>query len=777
MSIASRHVKKQTNIIIEDRMKEGYIPSVEYISAKLGEFYSKVTPGDPSFQARHQAYRKLWDVDTYNMNLTELYDDVNNLYEELIDQFTIVLKDFDYHDTARHQLLHRVKTMESVLQDLILVAADTEGYVYSVHDSFIDRSKVDMRYSTCEIDTDAGVAMLRESISGIVRVDMSHYYETVNFPILAESKFAENIVSNTLFPLSKFGFAFSDTGSSWMQNIFTKTPGELQVSFIVDISPSNADGVYITRIEMSGQSPKPMYVQPLYSTDNINFIHLPMGLGAGVKEVVPNQRTIWNFDQIRIRYIKFIVAKKIEDEQTASEGNPNYRYVIGFKSIKFYKMGYDSTSVLYSTPYVVEDATNEALTIDKASIVVDQDTQSGTEIEYYLSLGSTESDDPTTYNWAPVSPSNDTNSKEQQVVDFKHVAFFDNVPEIPWVETPVLETYQEIPFYSVYQFPYEPIKNSVKLYRGKDNWQVTPKYGIERKSVYDEKWQFGTLQSITLTHPDLSKVVEGQGLIRGSVKLKYEAGQTPSYWYTTPGDFTVNYATKVVSRIEGGAISQDPAAPSNTVFVDYQYDSETALPTVYSTNVYIANQDGIDVAHIPFTAAQVAAGQYTEVSTADGLLDVSQITKIHFSPGWHTVATTGEPQSLNDRFYSVNGNKYLHDLVYQQFAFVQPLMETSFFELKYNTIMTDHTKYCVEDYRGDGTKEIIVNYRPQTTKWSSSSQDLLCADGPEIYVLSYKFITAATNRVYFKAIFSRDVNTATPTATPTLRSYTIKLGY
>ena len=779
MSIASRQVTKETNKIIEERMKDGFIPSIEYISARLGEFYSKVRPGSPSFQARHQPYRKIWDVDIYNSNISEIYDDVNNLYEELIDQFTVVLKDFDYYDTARHQWLHRIQTLESTLQDLILVAADTEGYVYSVHDSFIDRTKIDLDYSTCEINTDAGIVSLRESMSGIIRVDMSHYYDVVNFPILAEAKFAKDIISNTLFPLSRFGYAFAETGSSWMQNIVSRTSGEIQVGFIMDISPMIEEGIYISRIEVSGQSPKPMYLQPLYSIDNINFIALPMGFGSGVKSVIPNKNTVWNFDQIRARYIKFIVGKSIEDEQVSDFGGPAYKYVIGFKSIKFFKMGYDSVSVLYSKPYEVVDPADEAMTIDKASLVVDEDLQTGTSIEYFLSLGTNNSSDPTQFNWAPISSANDPDPKEQQVIDFKHVAFFDSIPEIPWDEatygTP-LETYQEIPFYKVYQFPYEPIKNSVKLYRGKDNWQVTPVYNIERKSVYDEKAKFGTSTEITLNFPNFTPV-EGQGLIRGSIKLKSDAGQNPSYWYVTPGDFLANYTTKVVTRIDSGAISLDPQAPANTVFIDYQYDDETALPTVYSTNVYISNFDGIDVAHIPFSLAEVAAGQYTEISTADGMLDVSLVDKIHFSPGWHKVNTTAKPQSPDDRFFDVNDDKYLHELVFQMFAYVNPLQETSWFELKYNTLMTNHSKYAIQDYDGDGIKEIIVNYKPQTTPWASSLDDLLCADGPEIYVLSYKFITTQTNTIYFKAVLSRDNNTASPTATPTLRSYTIKLGY
>jgi len=70
----------------------------------------------------------------------------------------------------------------------------------------------------------------------------------------------------------------------------------------------------------------------------------------------------------------------------------------------------------------------------------------------------------------------------------------------------------------------------------------------------------------------------------------------------------------------------------------------------------------------------------------------------------------------------------------------------------------------------------VVNYKPQTSLWSSSSDDMLCPDGAETYVLSYKYISTQTNDIYLKAVLSRN-DDSSPITTPTLNSYTIKLGY
>jgi hypothetical protein len=777
MSIASRQVKKETNRIIEEKMREGYIPTVEYITSQLGKYYSVNQPGSPTFKDRHLGYRKVFDVASYNSNLSEIYDDLNNLYEELVDQFTVVLSDFDYYNTERHRILHQINSLNDTLSDLVLVSGDTEGYVYSVHDDFIDRTKVDLTYSTCEINTEAGMCTLRESMSGITKVPMTHYFDTVNFPILAETRFANNILSNTVFPMSKFGYAFSDISTSWMQNIVTNTSGELQVSFIVNVSPDDELGQEITRIEVTGQSPRPMKVQPLYSNDNINFVALPIGYGEREKEVVDNRVVVWNFQGIHVNYIKFLITKSMEDEAISVNGLPAYRYVIGFKHIEFFKMGYNQSSTLYSKAFTVTDPAGEEMTIDKAALVVEQDVQPGTTIDYFLSLGD-DTGDPTGFNWASVSPVNELNPTEQQVVDFRHVAFFNNVPDVPWNSSlygTKLESYNGVDFYKVYQFPYEPVKDSVSLYRGKDNWQVTPRYDIKRKMAGPETLDFGGRDTVTLTYPTL--VVDGGGLIRGTVRIGNEPSETPMTQYRTPGDFVVNYADHTITRSLGfTAISNQASSPARLAYAYYEYDEETAIPTEYSTYIYVLNQDGIDVNHTPFTQVQLNDGNYTTLTTDGQSIDVSVATRIKLAAGWHRIATTAEPESASDRFYAANGGKYLYQLVYKQFAYSDKLQETSWFVLKYNTLKIDHNKFCIVDYDGDGNKEIVVNYRPQTAKWSSASDDLLCAGGVESYVLSYKFITTATNNIYFKAVFNRD-STSSPTATSTLGSYTIKLGY
>ena len=778
MSIASRQVRKEVNRIIEERIKDGFIPTIDFIVAELSKFYSKVRVGFPSFMMRLQKYRTLWNVNAYNDNLSEIYDDLNNLYEEIVSQFTIILDNFDYAETERAKLFHEINSLNGDIENLMLISNDFVGYRYSVYDDFRDTSKVNLSHSTCEINSNAGICTIRESTNGVDKIDLAKYYGVVNFPMLAESQYAANIISNTVSPGSQFGNAFSNSSSSWMQNIVSKVPGKLVVSFIIDVSEDGVSGPEISRIEVTGQSPKNATIEPLWSNDNINFLALPMGFASNVKDSFGGSTTVWNFAPIQIRYIKFIVTKEIEDQQIMADNIPAYLYVIGFKNIGIYKMGYDITSTLYSNPFSITDINGESLTIDKASLLVEHDIQEGTAIDYYLSLGASGVTDPTSYEWVNISPTNDPIPEHQQIVDFRQVSFLSNVPDIQWssasFNTP-LEWYEGVPFYKVFEFPYNPISNTATLYRGKNDWQVDVQYKIDRLSVYDEAHTFGAGNNVTLTYPNFAPN-KGQGLIRGSVVVKSDQGTNPTTTYLSPNDYSINYTTFVISKTTGSKILADPTEPANTIYVDYKYDKETQTPSIYTTYVYVLNSNGTDINLTPWSASDILNNNFTKIETAGNVVDVSTLPAYHLSPGWHQISTTGEPFTIYDRFYYANGTKRLHDLVYKQYAYAQPLQEVSWFDLKYNTFLSDHTKYAIYDYNNDGKDEIIVNYRPQTAKWSSDSDDLLSANGSETYVLSYKYIETPTDKIYLRATLSRSEDSS-PLTTPTLKSYTIKLGY
>lgn len=783
MSLASRQIIKEANKIAEKKLKSGFIPMADLMFSELNKFYKVTTPGTPSFKMRKQIYRGQWDVDAYNKNLQEIYDDLNNLYEEIVQQFTTVLVDFDYNDTERRRIMHEIKEVDGMINDLLLLASDTEGgYLYSVHDSFIDRSKIDLAYTTCEINTDAGTITLKESKNGIKKVDLSHYYDVEQYPILALPEYAVNIVSNKLFPGSKFGYAFSDVNTAWSQKITTSTPGKLEVFFLIEMAPGSQENTYVSRIELQGQFSKPAMVEPYWSIDNINYVALPIGHGSRRKVVANNKTQVWNFPEVGVRYLKFLVSMDEQSESIGTSGAPQYIYTMGFKKLSVFQAAYIPESILYSKKYEVNDPTGEAITIDKVTLVTVQDIPVSTNIEHFVSLGAPSGVynlSPEDYDWAPISPINDPNPAEAQLVDFRHVAFLNNLPMLQWDSTsygtPVLSE-NGVDFYQIYKFPYEPVKDSVNMYRGLNNWQKKVTYNIERKAVYNESHTFAAgntgTESSRLIYPNFSPVA-GEGLIRGSVKVKSTAGTNPDVIYTTPNDYVVNYDTCTITRKRDSQIRSDGA----TIYVDYQYDNETIKPDVFTTYIYVLNPNGVDINLVSYNSAQMEAGQFLIMSTSEGDINLSSLNNYHIPPGWHKIQTTSEPRTANDRFYSVNNNKYLEDLVYKMYAYGEKLQEVSWFQLRNTIKKLDHTKYCIYDYDGDGKKEILVNYRPQTAKWASVSDDLLNPLAtPETYQLDYKYIATINNVIYYKAKLSRTAGSA-PDITPTLYEYTIKIGY
>ena len=787
MSISSLQVTNAVDAIVEARMKSGFIPTVSYIISQLSNFYAQVTPGYPSFKMRQQAYRNLWNVDLYNANLTEIYNDINDFYNTVVTQFTIELYDFNYAETARAQLFNQISSLSNIVSNLLLLANDSSGAQYVVSDSFIDNSKIDLNYTTCEISNNAGMVTLGEQ-NGIVAIDMSAYYSTINFPVVATAQYASNILSNTLLPGTAFGNAFNNTSGTWQQAIVTSAPGDLQVYFTINISPSNTAGVTFTRIEMTGQSPNPFTVTPTFSGDNINFSPLPTGFTTTVNKSATGITTVWNFAPVTATYIEFLIDKPQSDQTVTYNGNVAYQYTFGFTYIGVYQMGYGDSSVLYSNAYTVTDPNGDPLTIDKATIIVNESIPNGTSIDYYLSVGASGVINPTLFNWVPISPQNDPAPNQQQIVDFMHVSDLTDIPYNQWqssiYSTPLL-TYNGISFYEVFQFPYTPVKNSVTVYRGVNDWQVIQNYTVNDVNIYYEEHAFGQTQAVQLLYPNFTPIATGAGLIRGSVTVQNEPGSAPSYVYSTPGDYTVDWVNNLIIRSANSTISTDSNSPNNTVYISYTYGNQIALPAQYITNIYISSANGLDLNIVPWSSQQVLSGEFTQITIGNTNYPVSTLPSYHIPQGWSMITTTGQPGTVNDVFYSANSNQPISDLVTNQYAFAQPLTGVSWFDLQYSTLKTDHTKYCVttkdsftNNSNDSGITVMAVNYKPQTTLWSNGL-DLLC-DNPlqnsidtEVYDIGYQFISTQTDTIYFQAAMS----TTSPLITPTLNSYIIKLGY
>ena len=777
MSISSLQVTNAVNNIIETRMKSGFIPTVDYIISQLSAFYATVTPGYPSFQMRKQIYRKLWSVDVYNSNLTQIYNDINAFYDTIVTQFTVELSDFNYAETARAQLFKQISSLNNQVQNLMLLATDTSGAVYAVSDNFLDNSKINLQYSTVAINNSAEMVTIQETQSGIQVIDMSQYYNTVSFPVVATQTYAANILSNSLLAGTSFGNAFNNTSGSWQQVILTSVPGDLQVYFTINVSPNNQLGTQVTRIEVDGQSPNPFTVTPTYSSDNINFSPLPVGFSTNTNTTANGVTTIWNFAPITATYIKFTIDKSQDDSVTTFNGQTAYQYVFGFTNIDIYQMGYSDTSILYSEAFTVNDPNGDPLTIDKVTLVVEESVPNGTSIDYYVSIGAPGVSNPGQFNWVPISPINDPAPSQIQLVDFMHVSDLTDIPYNQWNSsaygTPLL-TYQGISFYEVFQFPYTPVKKSVVVYRGVNDYQVVQNYTVNRVSIYNEEHTFGSAQAVQLLYPNFTPVA-GDGLIRGSITVQNEPGTSPSYTYSTPGDYTVDYTNNLIIRSSNSTISSEVANPNNTVYVNYQYDNETSLPAQYITNVYVSNADGIDLNITPWGSQDISNGEFTTIQPSNTNVNqgnVSAISSYHLPAGWSTITTTGQPYTIYDRFFGANGNIPLYDIVAAQYAYLQPLTEVSFFDLQYNTLKTDHSRYSVYDFNNNGTNLMIVNYKPQSGGWSTG-QDLLCHTPPETYNIGYQFISTQTDTIYFKAVLSSN----STLVTPTLNSYTLKLGY
>lgn len=829
--ISERQIKKFLNKFFQQELKKGVIPSVKEVILYLSDLLKAVVFGKPTIQLRQQKYRQIWDVDNYNKTISEFHFDLNIAYEEIIHQIDRELRNFDFNETERNRLNYLLNTTHDEVKNLLFTVENPAGYSYTVGDTFNDTQNVDLATTTTDVNIDAGVVTLRESRQGNVKTNLSHLFELENYPFIIKEEYDAKIVSNQLAVGSKFGYAFSDLTNAWKQQIVTSESGKLVGWFTIEINPEIDVETRISKIEMVGHSPKLTAVTPLYSVDNINYVDLP--IHQPTRYIRDDRKTVWIFPEMGVQWLKFEFIKEEEDDVLGDAEETHYLYEFGIKNISLYNTGFAQKGSLFSTIFTVSDLGDNALTISKVGLDVDEEVPTGTTISYYVGLPVGDTDN--IQNWHQISPRHRIGEDIPHSLDFKTVLSSNNYPLITmgdWGDLPYIadESYNDINFFNIYNFKHDVVKDSVVLWRGRDNWQVKTSFDVVRQHEHDESKTFPVgdtgdekVNLLKLRKPDwaastnyvLGALIEptirngyiykcttagtsgsdepttwpttigntvGDGtvvwtcdqrvdstLVRGSVRVKNQIGNNPTLFYNSPADFTVDYLNGKVIRSKESNIPD-----TGEVFIDYQYDVPQPKLTEYTCFVLINNPDGVTIKITPFTPAQIEAGHFLRTIQGGRLIDLSSRSEHHFPPGRFEITTTAQPKSADDRFFTAN-QKHLENLVTRLHAFGEKMENVSWFELKFNTLKSNHKRFAIEDVIVGGFKELITNFRPQATDWSPGTGRTLLFGG-EKFEISFKFMTDVRTKIGFRAELNRADN-VTPSVSPLISSYNILIGY
>lgn len=463
MSIAGRQARRALNSIIQKALQSGYRPTVKWLMKKLSDYFDKHPIGYPTMQLRRAEYKSKSNPESWNKTVDEIHEDLTVLYEENIDQVERMLINFDYTETEKRKLEHRLKYMEDNMKELLLLNSN-DIYLYSFVESFTDLIHTDLKNTNAYVDLVAGEVIPMRTATGNKKADLSGAH--IKEELLTKSGI---VSSTTIQPIQN---ALDDTyNTAWLHKVVSSAIQEVKYRITLMLDES----VESTRIQVNQHNTNIMKVMLRITEDGKTW--------RVVHEQVTSGPIIADFSLSRLQGLEITMSKSESDGREPG----GEVYYFGLSSIEVIKFTYEDYNYYQSLPITIKDRNGNQVDITKLALEVDHAvTPPSNWINYYVAL-EPNPEEPT--EWMSITPMNlpeatDTQIRPNQppkVIDFRIMAT--ESPKIYPVEEPThYGTFNGLYVWSIGQAPVSRVvlNNTLAVYQGHQQW---------RRESYIYQWE------------------------------------------------------------------------------------------------------------------------------------------------------------------------------------------------------------------------------------------------------------------------------------------------
>jgi hypothetical protein len=383
--------------------------SAEEVAAHINNELENSDLSVPQFRAdRFSVVRKEnSSAGKFNLTFDTLRQDLDVLYKSLFNITEVSINSVERWKTESYSIEKRLQVLEDRIDNLLLLAQDTEGYNSFIVDNFDDFRYVDTANTTVQVDTAASQAYIKSSNSSLSRIFLNHLTEdSIRFKVRSNG----TIVEDSNNPRSNI--FNQNTNDFWLGTVTTAKEESVVCDLIIKLGNSP---IPLTSIYLYLHDPVqcgPLSITPLYSIDDYSYFQLP------TKTFTQEMKTtgVFNFSTIKAKYLKFVLVKSGSD----SKDDNGFHYRFGFNEIALYNESFDTsvTQQLITTSLSVVDSDSNPVGFSHLALEACERIETNTDIKYFLTA-SHDSDVPITTEtkWFEIASSNRYVASVPQVLD------------------------------------------------------------------------------------------------------------------------------------------------------------------------------------------------------------------------------------------------------------------------------------------------------------------------------------------------------------------------
>lgn len=400
MSVRNQQIENALVDIVRLLYSTGVKPTLNDILEMVSMYFSEFPAGKPlPIPLENIREDSRSNVDDMNEIMSATDVNLDLLYQVCQDQVADVMN----LTTELNSYMSRLKAMrqriETTVDDYLLSLYNSDGYYYSISDTFADLSLVDLNLTSVYVDAEQGLAQL-PTISSMSQKINPTLVASPNISVVTGLPNATPF--KTLAPWS--GAVDGLTNTVWSIEVETTAPTEVVCTIEL---PFGEPGAEISRIEIDpyGITEAQYWVNMQTPTEQAD----PVNENFGDKIVTAQSRFSLIDTPMEFETCTINIRKTLYDYTDQSTGVLKYRYVFGLKDLAFTVQTYDNSGTLVSAPLSVPGELADQYVIDAVSITADATIPPNTSIQYYLAedTGGTEMSD---FVWKRVVPVDFTGS-------------------------------------------------------------------------------------------------------------------------------------------------------------------------------------------------------------------------------------------------------------------------------------------------------------------------------------------------------------------------------
>lgn len=438
-SISSIQRRRLYEEVIRSLYASGEKPTLNEILTQVSKYFSKYPAGAPLKGASSIIPDRRTDVDRLNEAFLSLQHNSSVAYESAISQLRDIMMLTSLFQSEIERLKARRNVLNARLDDYLFSLFNSDGYFYSVSDSFANLDRADLTITSAVVDT----SLFRVSIPA--RGDLSRpvpinrINTSPQVSVLADGK-------PTRFRLlSPFTNAFDGLDNTiWAIEIETTSPVEViaclsfdigQVDTPIFLSSVEFDpwGVSPVQVMVRTQEPNRVLIEGIQSTGQSRLVEIPEDINQDDMTLVgftgsdfdkrirtSSNRLVFSDQLRRVSQLKFFLRKTTPDYTiTTSSGNAIYRYIFGAKDILLSEQVYDQEATFVSQGLTLPpEVFGSDHVIDAVSLTVDETVPSGTSLQYYVASDVSGGSSIGDFDWKPITPANSVNKVANSIVRF-----------------------------------------------------------------------------------------------------------------------------------------------------------------------------------------------------------------------------------------------------------------------------------------------------------------------------------------------------------------------